>query len=79
MRRQHSKRNPPKEAKKKTLAQMSDKELQALINQMEYNRIKLPKSAHPNIFRVWEQYTQRINFVTDLLNARKNVAKKDEN
>jgi len=60
----------PQQKKKKTLDQMSDKELQDIINQMEYNRIQLPHVSHPNIIKVWEQYTTRINFVRDLLNSR---------
>ena len=67
-----------KKKKPKTLGQMNDKELQTLINIMEYNRIKLPKSAHPLIFGIWEQYTKRIVFVRDLLNTRKSMVKKDE-
>ena len=66
----HKPESKPQKEKKKTLAQMTDKELQDLINQMEYNRIQLPNGSHPNILRVWDQYTTRINFVRDLLNSR---------
>ena len=55
---------------------MTDKELQELINQMEYNRMILPKANNLNILRIWEQYTKRIIFVRDLLNTRKNTVKK---
>lgn len=76
--KQPKEKPPRKERKKKTLVQRSDKELQELINQMEFNRMKLPKSPHPRIMDLWEQYTKRIVFVRDLLNSRKSMVKKDD-
>ena len=67
----HKPESKPQKEKKKTLSDMSDKELQDLINQMEYSRIQLPNGSHPNILRVWDQYTIRINFVRDFINTRK--------
>lgn len=67
-----------KKKEKKTLAQMSDEELQTMIHEMEYNRIKLPKSPDPRMVDLRERYTKRIVFLYNMLDSRKNRVKKDE-
>lgn len=62
-------RQPPQ--KKKNPSQMSDEELQDEINNLEYKRIKLPKTNNIRMANYRIELTRQINMLRGLLNARK--------
>lgn len=69
---------PERKKEKKTLAQMSDEELRAMIHQLEYDRIKLPNYPTTRMVNLRESYTKRIDFLWNMLDNRKGMTKKDE-
>lgn len=60
----------------KTLSDMTNVEIQDLINQLEYRRLNFPKSTNSRMIDMREQYTKRITFLRSFLDSRKNGGKK---
>lgn len=60
----------------KTLSDMTNVEIQDLINQLEYRRLNFPKSTNLRMIDMYEQYTKRITFLRSFLDSRKNGGKK---
>ena len=54
---------------------MNDKELQEKINELEYNRIKLPKTHNMRIINYGIELTRQINLLRDLLETRRHSVK----
>lgn len=64
--------------KQKTLQEMTNDEIKDLINQLVYRRLTFPNSPNLRMIDMREQYTERIKFLRDFLNSRKNKEPENE-